>query len=254
MRSRFMFVAAVVLGLMSLALPGQANHRWGKYHWKGTGVRTIHLIDSVTNTYDSNLNTAASEWSNPIGGFVKKIDAVIDGGGDSSTGTRSTCPAASGKVRVCNYEYGTTGWLGVAQIWIYRGGDGHIAQGTVEINDTYMTSSPYNANGYPQFVMCQEVGHTFGLDHQDTTQHNVNLGSCMDYTHDPDGSEAWRGGLSNEHPNAHDFEELAIIYSHDDGAKKGGPPFGGGAAPSSSRSVRVRQQGQYTVVTFILWA
>ena len=27
----------------------------------------------------------------------------------------------------------------------------------------------------------QEIGHTFGLDHQDENFSNANLGSCMDY-------------------------------------------------------------------------
>ena len=50
-------------------------------------------------------------------------------------------------------------------------------------------------------VMCQEVGHDFGLDHQDENFNNPNLGTCMDYTNDPS---------TNQHPNAHDYEELDI--------------------------------------------
>ena len=53
--------------------------------------------------------------------------------------------------------------------------------------------------------MCQEVGHTLGLDHQDEAFDNPNLGTCMDYTSDP---------TSNQHPNAHDYEQLEIIYAH----------------------------------------
>ena len=53
--------------------------------------------------------------------------------------------------------------------------------------------------------MCQEVGHTFGLDHQDENFNNANLGTCMDYTNDPS---------TNQHPNKHDYDELITIYSH----------------------------------------
>lgn len=53
--------------------------------------------------------------------------------------------------------------------------------------------------------MCQEVGHIFGLDHQDIDFDNANLGSCMDYTSDP---------ASNQHPNQHDYDQLELIYSH----------------------------------------
>jgi hypothetical protein len=66
--------------------------------------------------------------------------------------------------------------------------------------------------------MCQEIGHTFGLDHQDETFNNANLGTCMDYTNDPDGGSggAVADDPSNEHPNAHDFEQLETIYAHTD--------------------------------------
>lgn len=56
--------------------------------------------------------------------------------------------------------------------------------------------------------MCQEIAHGFGLDHQDETFDNQNLGTCMDYTGDPDGPP------SNEHPNQHDYDMLEEIYAH----------------------------------------
>ena len=54
--------------------------------------------------------------------------------------------------------------------------------------------------------MCQEVGHTLGLDHQDTS--GASLGTCMDYSSDP----------SSTKPNSHDYAELLIIYNHNDGS------------------------------------
>jgi hypothetical protein len=62
--------------------------------------------------------------------------------------------------------------------------------------------------------MCQEVGHDFGLDHQDENSNNANLGSCMDYTNDPDGGlgGAASNDPSNEHPNGHDAEQPDTIY------------------------------------------
>ncbi len=71
------------------------------------------------------------------------------------------------------------------------------------MNDTYFNAAPYNTPEWRQLVMCQEVAHTFGLGHQDETFANTNLGSCMDYTNNP---------ASNQHPNAHDFEQLETIY------------------------------------------
>ena len=63
--------------------------------------------------------------------------------------------------------------------------------------------------------MCQEVGHTFGLDHQDETFKNLNLGTCMDYTNYPEGDvhDNFDYGPENVMPNDHDFEELVTIYN-----------------------------------------
>jgi hypothetical protein len=65
---------------------------------------------------------------------------------------------------------GNTGWLGVATIWL-QSGTTHIVQGTVKNNDYYFGNSSYQYNNTAemQHVICQEIGHTFGLDHQDET-------------------------------------------------------------------------------------
>ena len=73
------------------------------------------------------------------------------------------------------------------------------------MNDTYFVKAQYNTAAWKNMVMCQEVGHTIGLDHQDEAFDNANLGTCMDYTNDPS---------TNQHPNAHDYEQLDLIYAH----------------------------------------
>jgi hypothetical protein len=50
--------------------------------------------------------------------------------------------------------------------------------------------------------MCQEIGHTFGLGHQDES--GADLNTCMDYSN----------ALDNPSPNQHDFQQLQSIYSH----------------------------------------
>jgi len=66
-------------------------------------------------------------------------------------------------------------------------------------------TAQYNTTAWRNLVTCQEVGHAFGLAHQDEAFDNPNLGTCMDYTNSP---------ASNQHPNAHDYEQLTAIYSH----------------------------------------
>jgi hypothetical protein len=126
-------------------------------------------------------------------------------------------------VQVCNLTYGYNGWLGVAGISI---SGGHITKGYVKLNDSYFNAAAYNTSAWRQFVTCQELGHTFGLGHVNVDFDDVNTGSCMDYTDDPDGTID--GDLSNETPNAHDYELLETMYAHEHETDTGGGDSGGG--------------------------
>jgi len=178
-----------------LALPGtvSASHSWGGYHWARTSNPfTLKLGDNVVATWEAYLGTTATDWS-----LSSVLDALVVPGQ-----AKGNCRGTKGRVEVCNKTYGANGWLGVAQIWV---SGVHITQGTVKVNDTYFGTPTYNTPAWRNLVMCQEVGHTLGLDHQDEDFNNPPLGSCMDYTSDP---------TPNQHPNQHDYEQLEIIYAH----------------------------------------
>ena len=205
MRRRSLVLVLGLLALVALTTVTSANHSWRKYHWARTSNPfTIKLGNNLTSAWSSYLNTASSDWSQSI---VLNTSVVA---GQSSP---STCPPTLGRVEVCNAAYGSTGWLGIAQIWT---SGFHITQGVTKLNDTYFSQAKYNTPSWRLMVTCQEVGHTFGLDHQDENFNNLNLGTCMDYTNDPSGTAGTNGSLNNEHPNQHDYDQLASIYSHFD--------------------------------------
>src|SRR5918995_2692795 len=195
---------AVLLALIAYSPAAQANHSWGKYHWARTSNPfTLQLDDNVSSSWDPYLDTTSSDWSK---------SSVLNVPVNRSATSNPTCSPTNGRVEVCNAAYGTNGWLGVAQIWIGR--RNHIVAGTTKVNDTYFNTATYNTPSWRRLVMCQEVGHTFGLDHQDENFRNTNLGTCMDYTNDPSGAAGTNGTLNNERPNQHDYDQLVTIYSH----------------------------------------
>jgi hypothetical protein len=182
-----------------------ANHSWGGYHWaRTTNPFTVQLGDTLTAVWDPFLATSITDWNKST-----VLDTVrVNGSGTSPR----KCSPTSGKVEICNERYGQNGWLGIASVWT----NGlHITQGTVKMNDTYYAMSKYNTPAWRNMVMCQEIGHTFGLDHQDEGFTNLNLGTCMDYTNNPTGGGT-NGTANNEHPNAHDYDQLVSIYGHTD--------------------------------------
>ena len=212
-------IAAAATTTLMVAPAAQANHSWNGYHWARTSNPfTVKLGDNVSSAWDASLQGASSDWSQ---------STVLDTTIVTGQARPKNCRPTSGRVEVCNASYGNTGWLGVAQIWIT--GSTHITQGTVKLNDTYFNTATYNTPAWRNLVTCQEVGHTFGLAHQDENFNNANLGTCMDYTNDPS---------TNQHPNKHDYDELVTIYSHLDSFTTLGA-----ALPRSARSVTSDAQG-----------
>ena len=118
--------------------------------------------------------------------------------------------------------------------------------------------------------MCQEIGHAFGLDHQDENFGNLNMGTCMDYTNDPARND---GAGNNMHPNAHDYEQLEAIYAHLDGVTTVGQTLPKGNRADANfdepgewgRAIRKSGDGRNSlferdlgggrkVFTFVIWA
>jgi hypothetical protein len=202
MRNATVRLCIGVVVAMAAGASLSADHSWNGYHWARTSNPfTLKTGDNVNTQWDAYLDGAITDWNQ-----AAELNLVKVAGGTNPKNCRPT----AGQIEVCNSRYGNTGWLGIAQIWVTGGV--HITQGVTKLNDTYFNTATYNTPAWRRLVACQEIAHDFGLAHQDETFDNPNLGSCMDYTSDPDGSIT--GGLSNEHPNAHDFEEISIIYSH----------------------------------------
>jgi hypothetical protein len=243
-------VTAGMLGVTLMAVPASATHSWNNYHWgRRTAPFTLTLRDNVSAAWDFYLRQAATDWSNS-----SVLDTVVRAG----TVDPRKCRPTSGIVQVCNASYGRNGWLGIAQIWI---SGSHITQGRAKLNDSYFSMATYNKPAWRALVMCQEIAHTFGLDHQDENHTNTNLGSCMDYSSKP------LGPPDNQHPNDHDDDQLAIIYRHLDSNSTIAPSLVASAAPADDwgRAIRFTREGKgrvfvkdldptRRVVTFVTWA
>ena len=258
MHSKLSWRALVVAATLALGLAASdvsANHSWGGYHWARTSNPfTLKVGNNVSGAaWNSALTTAISDWS---------ASDVLNLTGVTGLANPKNCRATSGRVEVCNSKYGNNGWLGIASISITGGT--HITQGTVKLNDTYFNTATYNTSAWRALVACQEIGHTFGLDHQDENFNNANLNTCMDYTNNPG---------SNQHPNAHDYEELDIIYAHLDSSTTISQGTAGSAFPeidhdnpgSWGRLMKLTNDGRTAVyeldlgggrkiVTFVIYA
>jgi hypothetical protein len=181
-------LVVAVAGATNLA-PVGAGHSWRNLHWAREETPfTLKVGNNVSGRFNSILNRVAGDWRRSD---VLNMKVV---GGKTNP---DRCRPTKGRVEVCNARYGDTGWLGVAGVWAR---DRHIRQAVVLMNDTYFETPEFDDPTAMRHVLCQEIGHTLGLDH-------VNGHTCMDDRHG-------LGKASYAKPNRHDYEQLERIYGH----------------------------------------
>jgi predicted Zn-dependent protease len=216
---RSLLVVAALAAFAAFAVVASANNTWSRYHWARTSNPfTLRVGNNVSSSWNTAFNTAVADWNSSS---VLNLTTVAGTAG-------SNCAMVPGTVQVCNAAYGANGWLGLASINI-AGGTRHITQATAKMNDTYFNTATYNNPNERLHVMCQEVGHTFGLDHQSTNGRSLN--TCMDYFSNT-GSNAT--STLSTHPNQHDYDQLVSIYSHLDSSTTIAANARGGAGAEQS--------------------
>lgn len=212
--SRWICASLITFAVVALVqTPIIATHNWGGgtkgYHWQRTSssIRQVPIRRFHSSVWLTRFATAYAKWRSASMTKVRPILGATGGG-------RNPCPFAAGQITSCDGSYGNTGWLGLASIFV--GSSGHITQGTSKVNNTYFNTAYYNNIPWRQLVICQEIGHNFGLGHVNEVNNNPNTGSCMDYTNDPDGGP---GGASptdpsNMNPNSHDYALINSKHNH----------------------------------------
>jgi hypothetical protein len=261
MRRRFMVVAVAAALCGAFASTAEATHTWGSYHWARTSSFAqvpLKVGDNVSSTWDSYLDTAVADWDASSVLSLTKVTGQAKG----------RCRPTAGRIEVCNGTYGNNGWLGLATIWTVSGST-HIAQATTKVNDTYFNTSTYNNPNEKKHVMCQEVGHDFGLDHQSET--GADLNTCMDYFSNT-GANA--NNTDSTHPNAGDYDELQWKYDpafngpktsgthttqagtsgHYDSSNSWSKAETGIVARPGSENVLVTTHGRFSKITIIRYA
>ncbi len=229
---RRIFWALACLSIVVGSAPSaHAFHSWSNYHWaRAQNPFTIGVYNSLTSDWFGVAQSVGLDWDES-----DKFNARVLGS-DSRSGVRRVCSVPFGAVRVCNAQYGSTGWLGVGEIWLNSAN--HIQFARARMNDSYFFTSTYNNNVVRRHVLCQEVGHILGLDHQ----HGETGPTCMDDVN----------GLFDPayvSPNAHDFQEIDTIYTHLDAV--GTSTMSAHRNDRSDPNKRVERDGQYTKITWI---
>ena len=206
--SRKIFAATALATVAMVATVADARHSWRKYNWAHDGVNPINIpvVDNTTGQWPARVILAVADWDRSAWIVASK----------PSGGSNRNCNFDPGTIQVCNDDYGDSGWLGIASIEI---NGSQITAGITKLNDFYFVQPRYSSESWKQLVTCQEIGHDYGLGHQNENFNTDATTSCMEYTSWPDG---------NESPDQHDYDQLASIYGGGGGGGGGGgkPPRG----------------------------
>lgn len=178
------FAAGLLLGTGVVL----ANHPWicsgsTAYHF---GSRTVNYAAAVeenpAGSISRNPQNYVSAFSGAIAVWNPTVINLVQGG--------------NVKLRLFYDRYGRNGWLGLATI----SGISNCVIGSAssKLNDSYLQDTARYSQTSVNHVACQEVGHTFGLNHNRSSST-----TCMNDTILTAGNQI----------NQHDRDLLQQIYA-----------------------------------------
>jgi len=175
---------------------GAAGIQQLDYGWKtknGEGLE-LNIANALTADWHDYFDKAIADWNGSPDMTLQSSVVAVD----------PDCIPESGIMKVCNNDYGDVGWKGINEI-LTQGSS--IVASVAKMNEHYVGQfvNPGNTKieDERQYTMCHEIGHGFGLPHQDEDFTNADLNSCMDYSARPG---------ANLNPNEQDFNSLNMLY------------------------------------------
>lgn len=151
----------------------------------------LELVNALDDNWQQELVLAVTDWENgdPDALTLTTTKGEVD----------NDCKAIDGVMKICNGNYGETGWLGINEI-MSTVKTGIIVNSVAKMNEHYLNNADFIER---QYTMCHEIGHGFGLPHTDENFDNADLGNCLDYTRTP---------KNNLHPDVTNFNRLVSLY------------------------------------------
>lgn len=165
-------------------------------HWPGsTKPREISYINNLSPMYSKWLPKAIASWNLAGEGAIH-----LQEGGNAPI-----------QITVTSGNFGATGWVGV----VTTTNSEIMTFAPMKVNDYYLRCMSYlNTDSQRLFVVIHELGHTFGMEHNNENFSDANKCDPMDYTGDTDGSIS--GQCSNLYPNKDSSEKIKAKYANTD--------------------------------------
>jgi hypothetical protein len=151
----------------------------------------LEMLNALDSTWQEAFENAVADWDNGAPDALTLPTRKVD--------VDNACSRVDGVMKVCNGNYGDTGYLGINQL-ITQTSNNLIISSVAKMNEFYLNNAEAVER---QYTMCHEIGHGFGLYHTDEDFNNADLGNCLDYSPNPE---------VNLHPGTINYERLVILY------------------------------------------
>jgi hypothetical protein len=171
--------------------PFLSDNSTNSWPTEGAGGLELDILNALDDSWATEFGVAVDDWEN---GDPDCLTLTVQQGD-----VDHSCSQVDGLMKVCNANFGETGWLGINEI--LKTTRGSIVQSSVaKMNEYYLLNADADDR---QYTMCHEIGHGFGLPHTDESFTNPSLGNCMDYTDTPS---------ENLHPDESNYNRLESLY------------------------------------------
>lgn len=205
-KKRFPLLVLVLIGVLTMVVGVVSAEQWSVYHWYRSDDAEL-----VLDIGDCHSPTSRTNWSGLLSEVVANWNDIPNGGNSPYIGFRKTnCGGAD--IKSYNDDYGNTGWLGLATLSIGKGKGYHIRSAESQVNEYYVAYPGYYNFDEAiewQHVLCQEIGHTFGVGHNRPGDSDGNYdNTCMNDVVFP---------LRYPTANKYEYDLLNSMYEHNHG-------------------------------------
>lgn len=163
---------------------------WRRSAGEVGGGLSLTVVNALDSTWHQYFDTAVQDWDTGSPDALTLSSQV-------ASAPDPDCGIVEGVLKMCNSNFGETGWMGVNNVVKY---DNLIAGSVGMMNEYYFGTGD---DAKRQYTMCHEMGHGFGLSHTDTLLWNRNKRNCLDYTNRP---------KTNTRPGSINYQRLADVY------------------------------------------
>jgi hypothetical protein len=164
------------------------QHLWDTNGTKN-GLR-LEILNSLDDSWQVEFQKAVYDWDNgDPDALTLTTKRVVD----------SSCQSVPGVIKVCNADYGKTGWRALGEQTIDNMA-GFILTSVVKLNEYYLSN---DTEAMRQYVMCGQIGRGIGLPSTDEDFLNTDLGNCLDTTITPE---------NNTKPDYSNYARLEALY------------------------------------------